>query len=421
MAIEMSDDPEIKAEPTESPTPPVEPEETPKVLCPKNGLFKIISRGDTKDSSNFTFTWEITKEAEGVLLEREARNPFLLVIVTESFPPDPQEDHNRGIEGSSKCGCPICSGWTDKVSETFYCLHEGAGQIQFVRDGNYRLYFLIVWSETSWSQLSWAKAREDVRYHNHFEAVTQPNFPGHGPRLEHVEEVDVQITASLFAPKPSGFGWWWANLWFETPPRNQCFYRKRLLLISIPQALVLLCYIPLRALCGLVGLLWLILVGFKLNVLHLSPIYQPFSALDAIKDTHIPGDNYALYNTKIRDRTSLVSIVAHLPIFWVLVAAASFTLHRSSHLVRSYVGCISVWIAALVFLVWVGHHILKRVNLKQVPDYQRYITQKISKLEPPDPTRTKGIRLYVRYLDLTHKVCLPYASNKPKRRAPLDW
>jgi hypothetical protein len=424
MAIEMSDDPEIKAESTEPSTLPVEPEAPPEVLCPKNGLFKIIPRGDTKDSPNFTFTWEITKEAEGILLERKARKPFLLVIVTESFPPDPQEEHNRRSEGvcGEKCGCPICLGWIDKISETFYCLHEGAGQIQFVRNGKYRLYFLIVWSETSWSQPSWSKSREDILYHNHFEAVTRPNFPGHGPRLEHVEEIDVQITASLFATKPNEFGWWWANLWFEVPPRNQCFYRRRLLLISLPQALFLLCYVPLRGLCGLLGLVGLLLVGFKFKHLHLEPVYRPFSTtLDGIKDTHIPGDNYAFYNTKGKDRASTLSIVARLPVLWVMLAAISFALYRSSHLVRSYVGCLSVWVAAIAFLVWVGYHTLKRLKLNQVPDYQWYITQRVSKLEPPDPTRTKSVPLYVRYLDLKHRVCLPYAINKPKRQSPHDW
>ena len=90
---------------------------------PKNNLFKFSCR-DHHDSTNYTFTWELTPEGSAVLQEKGIRFPFMYVFAVEELPAKKIDSHAEG------CGCKGCGGHNKLVEDALFCLHEPAGEKQ---------------------------------------------------------------------------------------------------------------------------------------------------------------------------------------------------------------------------------------------------------------------------------------------------
>ena len=373
-----------------------------RVPLPKSGLFKIVPRGDQKGSSNFTFTWEVTKEARDVLTAQDVRHPFLLIVVSEVHPPNPVSFHGTG------CGCGQCCGYLEKIYHELHCLHEGAAQVQLTYSATFRIQFLVIWSRYHDHDKSWSKSRGSLYVDNHVEAL-DGNHDIPKERLEHVEEIDLCITNSLFAEKPSKFGWWWANYWFEDPPRNECYYKRRLLLISFPQTLFLLLYVPIRAVCAVVGLLFLVLLGYRLRCLHLMPAFRPFeTTFSMIRDQVEKNDNYAFYDSEGKERSSALRVILRMPLLWVVLTVAVVAICRIPHHARILTLELMGYFAGSIVMAVLATMGGKRYFASLPPRQQIYYEKTLARL---DPTEKRSIPLLVRYLDLKHRVCLPYARK----------
>ena len=89
-----------------------------------------------------------------------------------------------------------------------------------------------------------------------------------------VGSLEVNVGSEFFAPEPAKWEKWWVNLWFELPPRNQCFFRRRRFVAYIPQPPAVLLWILflgiLRSLYAGVSLL------LGMRDVHFSPVFHPF-------------------------------------------------------------------------------------------------------------------------------------------------
>jgi hypothetical protein len=369
-----------------------------ELKLPKNNLFKLTCR-DGHDNPNYTFTWELSPEGAAILREKGVRFPFMYVFAAEEIPPNKVEGHQEG------CDCNQCSGYNEVVEDKLFCLHEGAGQIQFHRQGTFRIYAMVIWYPTN------LQSRDTWRGHRRYVKNTIDRYQSviidevgdlHLFSLQHVEEDAVQVTDTFFAPKPNPTLWWWANLWWDYPPKNSCDYKKRLLFLpglefQIP---IVGIYALLRGLLMGICYLGLLLVGFRPSAFSFRPMFHAFSSLfEQMCDFKSKTCNWALRDAAGEDRKSIPAIISRLPIVWI---AAPILL---TFLSKSIYHNPKAWMLATLLLVSIvaggfGLFLLiERINSRRKSVVVYY------EQELPKKRRTS---MKVRWLDATGKYCLPF-------------
>lgn len=366
---------------------------------PKNNLFKLTCR-DGHDNPNYTFTWELTPEGARVLQEKKVRFPFMYVFAVEEIPPKRVESHREG------CGCDDCAGYHKLVEDHLFCLHEGAGQIQFHRQGTFKIYAIVIWyNDELLSIHTWRVHRTKIK--NDIGSYRSRVLDGVGAThvysLDHVEEDAVQITDTFFAKKPNPTLWWWANLWWEDKPRNSCDYKKRLLFVLWFQVITVSIYAFLRGVLMGLCYLGLLLVGFRPSSFSFRPMFHAFSSVfKQMCDFENKTCNYALQNSAGKDRTKIQDILVRLPIFWI---AAPILL---TYWGRSIYHNPKVWMWAVIILVGLvaaiaGLYLLTekiRSRRKSVPVYYEMV--------PIEKPKKRRVTPKVRWLDAKGKYCLPF-------------
>lgn len=363
---------------------------------PKNNLFKITCR-DRHDSPNYTFTWELTPYGAAILQEEKVRFPFMYVFAVEEIPPNKVESHAEG------CGCNSCAGYYNLVEDKLFCLHEGAGQIQFHRQGTFRIYATVIWYDSPLSVHTWGAHR--VRTLSNINMYRSRILDGagtlHGWSLNHVEEDAVHITGRFFAQKPNPTLWWWANLWWENKPRNSCDYKKRLLFVLWLQLITVSIYVLIRGLVMGLSYPVLLLVGFRPSSLSFRPMFHAFSSQFGQLCDFESNPNYAFKDKSGKFRT-LRGTLVRLPIVWV---AASVILPYLGwgiyHHPKAYLTALAIvvgFVALLLGLIFLSGKIQSR--RKSVELYYEQVP-----IEKPKKPR---VPVRVRWLDATGKLCLPF-------------
>jgi len=89
-------------------------------------------------------------------------------------------------------------------------------------------------------------------------------------------DFDVVVPAEYFAKKPPAWLRWWANLWCEYPPVDECHFRRRCILAFTIQPPLILLWLVARTPVGLLYVVWLLLWG--LRGIRLSPLFHPFDS-----------------------------------------------------------------------------------------------------------------------------------------------
>lgn len=282
---------------------------------PKNNLFKLTCR-DGYDSPNYTFTWELTPAGAAILQEKKVRFPFLYVFAVEEVPPKRVESHQEG------CGCDTCTGYLKVVENQIFCLHEGAGQIQFHREGIFKIYAMVVWYDDDQAvNHTWRAHRCYIlsRIERYRSRILGGLLHPSELSLDHVEEDAVQITSTFFAKKPNPTLWWWANLWWENKPRNSCDYKKRIWFVLWLQVITVSTYVFLRGVLMGVSYLVLLLIGFRPSSFSFRPMFHAFSStFDQLCDFESKTSNWAFQDDSGECRKSTLAIVLRLPIIWIL-------------------------------------------------------------------------------------------------------
>lgn len=368
-----------------------------ELKVPKNNLFKIISR-DRHDSPNYTFTWSLTPEGKEILQRMGVRFPFLYVFALEQKPGHKVESHG------DDCDCHSCDGGVFRVADELYCLHEGAGQLQFHRPGRFRIFAAVIWTDDArhptWrSNRSWLVDRLMTNYITPL--CTGRSF--HAPHLEHVESEAIEIGNSFFAGTPNPTLWWWANLWWEKSPVNTCAYRARLLYFLWLQVIVVPLWVILRGLLVILASLGLLLVGQSPRKIVWNVAAHPFTT--EFNSFFVPKGNQAIYDSEGDYRIGLLDVIWRIPVMWAIIPALLYVLGLGLHWTwlsithHPMAWLIAVGVIVLVVAMAFGLMILTaRRRKNSVPIYYTQI--------PVEPKEKVSYR--VRFLDLKGRLCLPY-------------
>jgi len=374
-----------------------------ELKLPKNNLFKLTCR-DGHDNPNYTFTWELTPEGAATLREKNVRFPFMYVLAVREIPPKKVETHGES------CGCDFCAGYNKIVDDALFCLHEGAGQIQFHRQGEFRIYAMIVWYDDSlMGTHTWKRHRcrvmEDLYMYQHIIVEEDVDSGWRSWSLPHVEEDSVHITASFFAKNPNPTLWWWANLWYENKPRNSCDYKKRLwfapgLLIQVP---IVRIYALIRGVLMALSYVILLLVGFRPSSFSFRPMFHAFSSVfKQMCDFESRTCNWALQDSTGIDRKSVLAIAVRIPILWVVVPTLLYLCGTSIyHHPMAWIALTSflVGTVALGFGLFVLTEKLKSRSNSVVSYYEQV---------PIEEPKKRRVTPKVRWLDAKGKYCLPF-------------
>lgn len=372
-----------------------------ELKLPQNNLFKLTCR-DGHDTPNYTFSWELTSQGADILKKEEVRFPFLYILAVEEIPPNKVESHASG------CGCKDCAGHVRVVEDELFCLHEGAGIIQFHRQGTFRIYAMVIWASDKVLDLNTWKTHRNytVTFINSYKNVILKgaNLPDWA--LQHIEEDAVTVTPSFFARKPNPILWWWANLWWEGRPRNSCDYKKRLLFLLWLQIPIVSIYVALRGLFMALSYPGLLLIGYRPSSFSFRPMFHPFSSIfKQLCDFDSRTSNYATQNSKGNYRPLIRDVLVRLPLFWIGAPILTYYSSRSVYHNPMLWGIaggvtlgIAVFIAAIVGLV----NLRSRVKNRRQPIEVYY------ELIPVEKHKKQRVPVKTRWIDAKGKLCLPY-------------
>jgi hypothetical protein len=223
--------------------------------------------------------------------------------------------------------------------------------------------------------------------------------------LDHVEEDAVQITSSFFAKPPNPTLWWWANLWWDSEPRNSCDYKKRLLFLPGLefQAPLVVTYAFLRGLLMGFCYLCLLLMGFKPSSFSFRPMFHAFSSIfKQMCDFESKTCNYAFQTATGENRKRILSIVLRLPVFWIAVPVLLTYLGNSAYHHPK------IWlVAALTIVTGVGLGLGTFFLLCKLASRSKSMLVYYEQV-PVERPKKHRVPVKVRWLDAKSKYCLPF-------------
>jgi hypothetical protein len=220
-----------------------------------------------------------------------------------------------------------------------------------------------------------------------------------------VEEDYVQITDTFFAKKPNPTLWWWANLWWENKPRNSCDYKKRLwflpgLEFQVP---IVIIYAFLRGVLMAFCYLGLLLAGFRPSSFSFRPMFHAFSSVfKQMCDFESKTCNWALQDSKGKDRKGVLPIISRLPIFWICGPLGLFYLSASVY------NHPKIWVWGLIFVASVVACAFGLFYLTKMLKSRRKSVQIYYEMVPIEKPEKRRVTPKVRWLDAKGKYCLPF-------------
>ena len=215
---------------------------------------------EDKEHSDATIpiSWCVTRGALEALKAKGCVKPFLFLSIVHS---------------------------KNEVKRLLVPLDQAMEYVQFSHVGKHRIRAMIVWGSVD------DVSGEERMFNNLLSRANHYRFANDlydwsgefcerylsGLGVDHLESVqlEVNVGAEFFAPKPSSFEWWWVNHWFPFPPRDQCHFRgRRCVAYSIQPPIVAL-WMLLVSTIRTVYAVGSVIFGMR-NV-HFSPIIHPFS------------------------------------------------------------------------------------------------------------------------------------------------
>lgn len=298
-------------------------DETAVPVTSKSTLLHLIVDENDHTSPSLRFSWCLRPAGLEALRERAARYPHLLVIIAKERQGDWQ---------------PAVYGLYEEVDRLVIPLDQAYGAYEFERPGRFAMFATVVWSdrEDSGKRAALKQLRGLLQTNSlgdgyeHATIFHHDRFamhPGHCYRIDDMDMVHIKIDESLFAKEPPRWLWNWANLFHETPAKNQCMYRHRLFVLSLPKAPLALLLALWHVLFRILFVPAFLLSGWRPNSLNLRPIYHPFStSLDEMTGL-ARYDHYAMYSKDALGnscRRAIHERIIRMPITWVLAYVAGF-------------------------------------------------------------------------------------------------
>ncbi len=213
----------------------------PKEPLGSPGTLTLIVNQEVQDPT-LSVRWCVDSALIETLKERGALDPHVLIVLAEEI----QESYGQTFHLRKKMVFP---------------LEQGMGYLQLLRPGNHILAATIVWNTMHDKDTANAD-RQGVRYW----LLNAEQFERNGrfsiPSLCYVGESHIllNIPSGIFAPEPSARMSSWVNLWFRSRPKDECDYRKRLLIAIFIQPIAMGIWIPFRYVLGAVFMICITLV-----------------------------------------------------------------------------------------------------------------------------------------------------------------
>ncbi len=158
-------------------------------------LFQDAPRGDS-----VRLTWCLSREALDAVKRRGGKEPHMLLVTVE-------KDGDGQFREVGRRAAP---------------LSDGSAYPEFLRPGRFAVLPVVVEKR----ELEDLMRRRKGRY---VEAIVDSDGRADTGHL-FGQQLNVEVPSEMFGKKPSGWVTRWANFGHPEPPRDQCAFRRRLLL-----------------------------------------------------------------------------------------------------------------------------------------------------------------------------------------------
>lgn len=214
---------------------------------PLSKMLLVVDRKEGADP-NLKLGWCITREVREELKERKAVDPYIFVVVCR-----PERDYI--------------------YQRYFFSMTDTVGLIQFNQPGKHRLHAVIVWPrkgaapKDSWAsdfsemkRVLW-RIEDFITYDGReINAAGTIRYSSAVQRsvefcLASITSIDIEVADGFFAKEPHPWLSWFVDLWDEEPSRNECIFRRRLLVSTVPKLILLPPWILLRTTILIIWLL----------------------------------------------------------------------------------------------------------------------------------------------------------------------
>lgn len=385
--------------------------------------FEIHPANPEQASPSLEFTWCLSPALIARIKELKICFPFLFVIVAKE-----QKDED---------GCITC----EKIVQNLILLEQGGERIEFYEPGRYRIYATLVAEKYNESIKPATRKQLSIFLSNVPCRIVDSGIELHisieaKQIVDAVEECRVMIPDEHFAKEPPAWLAWWVNLGFEEKPRNECFFRRRLMLAFSIQPPAIAIWIILRAMAGLVSALSLLLIGWR--HISLKPLIHPFD-MDLVQiNSRYPdmtlNRSRGFYTKTDKDGNDRSNVWRLLTTPWHWILMATFFLSAWHHFHWSIVLMLAVCGVVLCGILWSlimvsairrwrnktepERMTTSREREKKVLDWER--SHLIFSLEPlvceaesPMDGRLRSLpkthqTIYIRYQALKGQLCRPF-------------
>lgn len=334
----------------------------------------------------------------------------------------------------------ITYGWARAEKRRYLLpLEQAMEYLQFQTPGRNTIYAAIVWANDGKPSTLWETfmRRENNRYLT--DTINDKNgafyysedYQDDVFTTTEFAEVDVVVPHEIFAKEPPRWLERWVNLWYETKTRDQCHFRKRMILAFTIQPILVLLWLILRSLIGIAAAMFFILL-LGLRNIKLEPIIYPWEQnlgwiwgdkkdiIFAREWTDKKGEKHMQrYLLPLRP----IIFVALCIIFFVLSFSPEFDHHYpveiafylSLYMTMMITGFLVICGAIIDAIVHLISYIprkaleVKREEYKQKYEEFGYLVCDggvIPNLEALPPKRRT---VHLRFMDLRAKVCKPFA------------
>ncbi|MFA6430000.1 MAG: hypothetical protein WCV84_05930 [Patescibacteria group bacterium] len=417
-----------------------------------------------KSSPGVIFTWCLHPDLVKELQQRNICHPALLVVAVDM-------DKMKGLSDWIKTNSPQNHEIEGRVTalRVVFPLDQGMGRIEFHRPGRYCLLATIIaeqahtkdstdlvharrlnalhsmWRDRSngWHLLllnTTALATGELAFDTQpstygledFTAVSyfshlfvERDKDGLAKSVAGVEETEIEIDESLFAKEPPQWLQNWGNLLFDTSPRNECDFRRRLILAFTLQPFLVAIWLLFRTLVYGVIAFFLALTGHRIK---LSAMLQSFGSYGPFRRLLNGPDIFedeGLWTRTRKDKTTRPwwQAILLMPITWVVGWGILELLVRIVERAPKFSLGVMGGVAFCVMAGILAYHLMARsAHLAAQPDVLAQRTMRFYKtrLEPltctlggPQDATLKALppshrTLIVRFLDLKQRVCLPF-------------
>lgn len=214
-------------------------------------MLKLIvgEENGTVQSATVPVRWCVDKDTIEMLKQRSVKNPHVLIVVA-----------HQNFENNHYC--------YRETSRQIAPLEQLMDYVQFLKPGKNTIVATIVWGDSEKPHDLWKKylCKENGKYWTKLIYPYTQNrmaiFILPSDSLEEAE-IDVEVPKELFAKEYPKWLQKWVNLWYETKPKDQCHFRRRMIPAFTIQPLMVLLWLVSKTLLGSVIALALLLSGIR--------------------------------------------------------------------------------------------------------------------------------------------------------------